>query len=83
MIVLGADIHKSSHTIAAVDAATGQLLDDKTILVGDRGFVALLGGRAAWRVSGSGRSRIAGMSPARFERFLSVAASASSASRRG
>jgi hypothetical protein len=30
MIVLGADTHKSSHTIAAVEAATGQLLGDKT-----------------------------------------------------
>jgi hypothetical protein len=26
MIVLGADAHKSSHTIAAIEMATGQLL---------------------------------------------------------
>jgi hypothetical protein len=32
MIVLGADAHKSSHTIAAVDASTGELLSDRTIL---------------------------------------------------
>ena len=42
MIVLGADTHKSSHTIAAVDSTTGELLADKTIGVGVRGFAALL-----------------------------------------
>ena len=42
MIVLGADTHKSSHTIAALDAATGQVLGDKTIQVGARGFAALV-----------------------------------------
>jgi transposase len=42
MIVLGADTHKSSHTIAAVDSATGELLADKTVGVGVRGFAALL-----------------------------------------
>jgi transposase len=54
MIVLGADTHKSSHTIAAIDAVTGQLLADKTIEVGARGFGALvlwargLGGERVW-----------------------------------
>jgi transposase len=38
MIVLGADAHKSSHTIAAVGASTGELLGDTTIRVGERGF---------------------------------------------
>ena len=42
MIVLGADMHKSSHTIAAVDAATGEVLGEKTIAVGARGFGALV-----------------------------------------
>jgi transposase len=42
MIVLGADTHKSSHTIAAVELATGQLLGDKTVQVGARGFAALV-----------------------------------------
>jgi transposase len=42
MIVLGADTHKSSHTIAAVKGATGQVLGDQTIQVGARGFEALL-----------------------------------------
>jgi hypothetical protein len=30
MIVLGADMHKGSHTIAAVAARTGELLGDRT-----------------------------------------------------
>jgi transposase len=42
MIVLGADTHKSSHTIAAVDTSTGQVLGDKTVAVGARGFAALV-----------------------------------------
>jgi transposase len=42
MIVLGADTHKSSHTIAAVNSATGEVLGDKTIQVGAGGFAALL-----------------------------------------
>ena len=42
MIVLGADMHKRSHTIAAIAAATGELLGEKTIRVGDAGFLALL-----------------------------------------
>jgi len=42
MIVLGADTHKRSHTIAAVCAATGELLGEKTVPVGVRGFAALL-----------------------------------------
>jgi transposase len=43
MIVLGADTHKSSHTIAAVNAVTGEVLGDKTIAVGARGFAVGLG----------------------------------------
>jgi transposase len=42
MIVLGADTHKRSHTIAAVEMATGQVLGDKTVAVGASGFAALL-----------------------------------------
>jgi hypothetical protein len=42
MIVLGADTHKRSHTIAAINAATGQPLGDKTVAVGARGFAALV-----------------------------------------
>ena len=42
MIVLGADMHTSSHTLAAVAAATGEMLDEKTAAVGARGFDAVL-----------------------------------------
>jgi transposase len=42
MIVLGADTHKRSHTVAAVSSATGELLGDRTVQVGRRGFGALL-----------------------------------------
>jgi transposase len=42
MIVLGADTHKRSHTIAAVAAGTGEVLGEKTVPVGARGFASLL-----------------------------------------
>jgi len=42
MIVLGADTHKRSHTIAAVDALTGQVVGEKTVPVGVRGGGALV-----------------------------------------
>jgi transposase len=42
MMVLGADTHKGSHSIAAVAAGTGELLGDKTVVVGEKGFMALL-----------------------------------------
>ena len=42
MMVLGADRHKRSHTVAAIAATTGELVDDKTVHVGDDGFLALL-----------------------------------------
>src|SRR4029079_14132171 len=70
MIVLGADTHKRSHTIAAVTAATGELLGQQTVQVGAKGFAELviwareLGCEQVWaledcrHVSGS------------FERFL-------------
>src|SRR3954451_16773117 len=35
-------MHKGSHTIAAVAAATGEVRGEKTIAVSERGFVALL-----------------------------------------
>src|SRR5919198_1013944 len=42
MIVLGADTHKRSHTVAAVAAGTGELLGEQTVAVERRGFGALL-----------------------------------------
>ena len=38
MIVLGADTHKRSHTIAAVAAVSGELLGEQTVAVGRHGF---------------------------------------------
>src|SRR5512133_2566933 len=70
MIVLGADMHKRSHTLAAVAAGTGELLGDETIQVGDRGFAAAL----AW-AGGLGDDRVWALEDCRhvsgaFERFL-------------
>jgi len=42
MMVLGADMHKRSHTIAAVVATTGELVEDRTIGVSEEGFLELL-----------------------------------------
>jgi hypothetical protein len=42
MIVLGADTHKRSHTIAAIAAGTGELLGERAVPVGRREFGALL-----------------------------------------
>jgi hypothetical protein len=42
MIVLGADMHKGSHTIAGIAATTGEMLGDKTVGVGVRGFDQVL-----------------------------------------
>src|SRR5215207_582512 len=42
MIVLGAETHKRSHTVAAVAGATGELVGEQTVQVGRRGFDALL-----------------------------------------
>jgi transposase len=42
MIVLGADTHKRSHTIAAVAPATGEIQGEKTVPVGARGGAELL-----------------------------------------
>jgi transposase len=54
MIVLGADTHKRSHTIAGIGAATGEVLGERTVPVGRAGFSALLswardlGGERVW-----------------------------------
>jgi transposase len=42
MIVIGADTHKRSHTLAAVAAGTGELLGEQTVGVGERGLAVLL-----------------------------------------
>jgi transposase len=72
MIVLGADMHKSSHTIAAVSATAGELLGGETVDVGERGFSAALD----WARS-LGSERVWALEDCRhvsgaFERFLLV-----------
>jgi transposase len=72
MIVLGADTHKRSHTLAAIVASTGELLSDVTVGVGERGFDQAL----AW-ARGVGRERVWALEDCRhvsgsFERFLLV-----------
>ena len=66
MIVLGADTHKRSHTIAAVATTTGELLSEQTVPVGRRGFGALLRWARLLEATGCGRSRTAGTSRARW-----------------
>jgi transposase len=70
MIVIGADTHKSTHTIAAVEAATGQLLGDKTAAARAVGFGELL----LW-ARGKGPDRVWALEDCRhvsggLERFL-------------
>src|SRR3954468_7102473 len=90
MIVLGADAHKRSHTIAAVSAATGELVGERTVQVGTKGFAALLvwarglEGERVWaiedcrHVSGSFERFLIG----RGERVLRVTTKLMAASRR-
>src|SRR3954447_16747744 len=90
MIVLGADAHKRSHTIAAVSATTGELVGERTVQVGAKGFAALLvwarglEGERAWaiedcrHVSGSLERFLIG----RGERVLRVTSRLMTASRR-
>jgi transposase len=42
MIVIGADTHKGSHTVAAIDAATGRVLGERTVSARQRSFEVLL-----------------------------------------
>jgi len=42
MIVIGVDTHKRSHTLVAVDAATGGVLGERTIVANDDGTLAAL-----------------------------------------
>jgi hypothetical protein len=70
MIVLGADMHKRSHTVAAVSAATGEARGEKTGQVGAKRFAALL----TW-ARGLGEERVSALEDCRhvsgaFERFL-------------
>jgi transposase len=56
MIVIGADTHKRSHTVGAVDGATGRVLADRTVRANRRSFEDLLawgrgvGGDRVWAI---------------------------------
>ena len=69
MIVLGADTHKRSHTIAAVSARTGELMGERTVEVGVKGFDALVVWARDSGQNGCGRWRTAGMSRAPLSGF--------------
>jgi transposase len=70
MIVLGADTHKRSHTIAAVRVLSGEFVGERTVAVGAASFAATLG----W-ARGLGSERVWALEDCRhvsgsFERFL-------------
>src|SRR3954451_11326295 len=56
MIVIGADTHKRSHTLAAVEATSGRALAEQTVSATRRSFEALLawarsqGGERVWAI---------------------------------
>jgi hypothetical protein len=54
MIVIGADMHKGSHALAAVDEGTGRVRGSREIKADDAGHLAAI---ARWcRCSGAGPS---------------------------
>jgi transposase len=56
MIVIGADVHKSTHALAAVDASTGQLIAEREIVAREQGHLEALrwahnlDGELAWAI---------------------------------
>ena len=56
MIVIGADTHKSTHTVAAVDGATGRVLATRTVKADEDGMLGAwrwahaLGGQRVWAI---------------------------------
>ena len=56
MIVIGADTHKRSHTVAAVEAATGRVLGERTVSARQRSFESCSiwarghGGERVWAI---------------------------------
>src|SRR3954471_15679435 len=75
MIVIGADTHKRSHTVAAVEAASGRMLVERTVPAQRRCFEALLtwarehGSERVWAIEDCRHVfRRAGALPARTRR---------------
>src|SRR4051812_8353991 len=70
MVVIGTDTHKRSHTVAAVEAASGRLFAEQTVAARRRSFEAVLG----W-ARGHGSERVWAIEDCRhvsgaLERFL-------------
>jgi transposase len=42
MIVIGADVHKSTHALATVDASTGQIIAEREIVAREQGHLEAL-----------------------------------------
>ncbi len=63
MIVIGADTHKSTHALAAVDAGTGEVRGEREIATNDDGTERRCTGRMRSTPMWSGRSRTAGTFP--------------------
>src|SRR3954464_13908466 len=64
MIVIGADTHKRSHTVGAVDGATGRVIRDLTVRARRRSFEDLLvwarglgDGERGWAIEDGRRGR--------------------------
>jgi hypothetical protein len=59
MIVIGADTHKRTHALAAVDEGTGRQRGVRQISADELGISRRCAGHANWTMSGCGRSRTA------------------------
>ncbi len=83
MIVIGADIHKRTHALAAIDASTGQLLSEREIAATQQGhleglrWARELGYEVVWAIEDCRHVS------QRFERSLVAAITARSSSASG
>src|ERR1035437_8362311 len=91
MIVIGADVHRSTHALAAVDASTGQLIAEREIVGREQGHLAAprwahnLDSELAWAMEACPvpARRLEQALGAAGERVLRVAPKRRGASRRG
>ena len=75
MIVIGVDTHKRSHTLVALDAATGGVRGQLKIAATDDGTLEALRLPRSSTPSACGRSRTAGTCPAGWSAGFSLATS--------
>jgi hypothetical protein len=90
MIVIGADTHKRTHALSAIDASTGQLLSEREIAATEQGhleglrWARELGHEVVWAIEDCRHvSRFERWLVAAGERVLRVAPKLTGASRRG